>query len=168
MSNTPRMTEQELAECHRRMRISKSKTRVGGGVGGGAIERDSPRKRNSREPGMLDNPAPSPYPPYKSKLEFQYSQHLDLLVKAGEVKAWWYEPTSFKLSAGKRFRPDFLIQYPDGMERRLEYVEIKSRFNKNIRDGLTHLAWCAQLYPCFTWRIVRWTGGGWDGSYVEV
>ncbi len=105
---------------------------------------------------------------YRSKLEAQYAQHLDMLVKAGEVKQWWYEPTSFKLSKGKRFRPDFLIQYADGLERRVEYVEIKSRFNKNIRDGLTHLKWCAQLYPCFTWRIVYWKGGGWDAQYVEV
>ena len=161
--STPRMTEQEWAEHQRRVRISKSKTGVGSALSKETGTAYSPQ--GTRRPEITGRAASSPY---KSKLEAQYAQHLDLLVKAGEVKAWWSEPTSFKLSAGKRFRPDFLIQYPDGMERRLEYVEIKSRFNKNIRDGLTHLKWCAQLYPCFTWRIVYWKGGGWDAAYVVV
>ena len=36
MSQTPRMTEQELSECHRRLRISKSKQRVGSSTEGRA------------------------------------------------------------------------------------------------------------------------------------
>jgi hypothetical protein len=147
-----------------------NRTRGKGTVVGGVDGTRKARTNGARMPENSDlvagsNPAPLPY---KSKLEACYAAHLDMLVKAGEIRRWWYEPTSFKLAAGKRFRPDFLIEYPSGLERGLEYVEIKSRYNKNIRDGLTHLKWCAQLYPCFVWKIVYWKGHGWDASYVEV
>lgn len=143
-------------------KVMENRVRKAGPVGAVAI--DSQDKGRGRKVATV---TPSPHK-FKSNLEQQYAAHLDVLVRAGEIKRWWYEPTSFKLSKGKRFRPDFLIQYPDGLERRVEYVEIKSRWNPNIRDGLTHLKWCAQLYPCFTWRIVYWKGGGWDGQYVDV
>jgi hypothetical protein len=129
------------------------------------VSRGSVRGHGNATPGVRSHRATDGF---KSKLETSYAKHLDLLVKAGEIRRWWYEPTSFTLAKGKRYRPDFLIEYPEGLERRLEYHEIKGRFVPNLRDGLTHLKWCAQLYPCFTWRIVRWTGGGWDGSYVEA
>jgi hypothetical protein len=112
--------------------------------------------------GVGSNPASL----YKSKLEAAYASKLDLEQKAGLIKSWHYEPISLKLAKGKRYRPDFLIQYPDGLEQRLEFVEVKGRMFKNRRDGMTHLAWAAQLYPMFVWRIVRWTGHGFDAEYI--
>ena len=48
----PRYTEDDLRQ------FQKNRGKVRGGVGGCALERDSPRKRNSRE--SVPNPAPSP------------------------------------------------------------------------------------------------------------
>ncbi len=104
--------------------------------------------------------------PYKSKLEAAFASKLDLEQKAGIIKSWRYEPMSLTLAKGKRYRPDFMVEYTQGMC--LELVEVKGRFTPNIRDGLTHLKWAAQLYPMFTWRIVRWNGSGWIGEYVCV
>lgn len=152
--NTPRMTEQELQEVHRRMRISKSKAGVA-----------MPRMPRTSM--------------YKSKLEAAYAAHLDLLVKAGEVKRWEYEPWRLWLSRGTvnpvtgkleghaSYRPDFLVVLPGGLERRPELHEVKGKWIKNKRDSITHLKWAAQKYgDVFTFRLIEWNGHGWDGKYV--
>lgn len=108
-------------------------------------------------------------PPYRSKLEASYAAHLDLLQKAGEIRRWVYEPMSLKLSDGKRYRPDFLVVLPLGAEAMAEMHEVKGRWMKNRRDGMTHLKWAAQLYgDVFTFRLIEWKGHGFDGSYVVV
>ena len=104
---------------------------------------------------------------YRSKLEAQYAAHLDILVKAGEIRRWAYEPMSLKLAEGKRYRPDFLVVLPAGLEANAEMHEVKGRWTKNRRDGMTHLKWAAQLYgDVFTFRLMEWTGHGFEGSYV--
>jgi hypothetical protein len=65
-----------------------------------------------------------------------------------------------------RYKPDFLVQYPDGLERRLEVIEVKG-WSKNLRDGKTRLKIAAAIFSCFTWRMVyRTKGGGWNGEYL--
>lgn len=114
----------------------------------------------------VSNPTPSPY---KSKWESAYAAKLDLEVRAGVIRSWRYEPMSFKLSKGKRYRPDFMVVHPDGLEKRIEFREVKSRvWGKNRRDGITHLSWCAQLYPMFTWTLIFRNGQGWEEQPVQV
>lgn len=117
---------------------------------------------------VIAGSSPALSPTYRSKWEAQYAVKLDLEVKAGIITAWRYEAMSFTLSKGKRYRPDFLIQHPYGMERRLEFVEVKGRWGKNRRDGMTHLKWCAQLYPMFTWTLAMRDGQGWEHRPVIV
>lgn len=120
--------------------------------------------RLSRESAVI--PAPSPY---KSKLEAQYAAHLELLLKAGEIRRWAYEPMSLKLADGKRYRPDFLVVLPLGAEAKAEMHEVKGRWTKNRRDGMTHLKWAAQLYgDVFTFRLIEWKGHGFDGHYITA
>lgn len=108
----------------------------------------------------------SPTSPYKSKWEAAYANKLELDKQAGYIKAWWYEPFSLWLPGKVRYKPDFMIQYPDGMERRVELVEVKG-WSRNLRDGMTRLKIAAALFPCFTWRLVKRTkGGGWDAEYI--
>ena len=105
--------------------------------------------------------------PHKSKLEARYAAHLDLLVRAGEIRRWEYEPISLKLADGKRYRPDFLVVLPLSMEAKAELHEVKGKWTKNRRDGMTHLKWAAQRYgDVFTFRLIEWNGHGFDGSYV--
>lgn len=105
---------------------------------------------------------------YKSKLEVAYAAHLDLELAAGLIMAWRYEPISFKLSKGKRYRPDFLVEHHSCLGRKLELIEIKGQWTKNRRDGITHLKWAAQLYPMFKWTLMSRIGQSWESTDVEV
>lgn len=109
-----------------------------------------------------------PTAPYRSKLEAAYANQLDAMQRAGDIKAWWYEPFSFQLSTGKRFRVDFLVQYPDGLEKPLECIEVKGAWIKNRRDSITRLHWAAQRFPCFVWRLVWREGHGFNGQYITA
>ncbi len=132
------------------------------GDGLGETVRGEPMTDN--RPFLKAKDAPSPY---KSKLEAQYAAHLELLLKAGEIRRWAYEPMSLKLADGKRYRPDFLVVLPLGAEAKAEMHEVKGRWTKNRRDGMTHLKWAAQLYgDVFTFRMIEWKGHGFDGHYI--
>ncbi len=112
--------------------------------------------------------------PYRSKLEAAFASKLDLEQKAGIIKSWRYEPMSLTLAKGKRYRPDFLVEYmPQPVypthicaTPKLEAIEIKGKWFKNRRDSMTHLRWAAQLYPMFTWRLMQWNGSGFVGEYI--
>ena len=111
----------------------------------------------SPSPGVL-LPTPSPY---RSKWEAAYAANLELAKQAGVIKQWWYEPFSLWLPGKVRMKPDFLVQYPLGMERSLQIVEVKG-WSRNLRDGMTRLKIAAALFPCFTWTLAyKVKGGGW-------
>lgn len=107
--------------------------------------------------------APSPHKPqYKSKLEFAWALRLEVMKREGQIDGWLYEPFTFRLAEGKRYRADFLAwgervtacQY--GHEVRVPFViayECKG-WHKNYRDSLTHLKWAAQRFPFFEWKKV--------------
>jgi hypothetical protein len=91
--------------------------------------------------------SPSPLCPYKNKLEKAFSVWLDAQWRAGAIKGWLYEPFSFKLAEGKRYRVDFVSWGDEGVV----CWETKG-WHANIRDSLTHLKWAAQRFPFFKWR----------------
>jgi len=90
---------------------------------------------------------PSPYYPYKNKLEKAFATQLDAEWRAGAIKGWLYEPFSFKLAEGKRYRVDFVSWGEEGVV----CWETKG-WHANIRDSLTHLKWAAQRFPFFKWK----------------
>ena len=92
-------------------------------------------------------PSPSPYYPYKNKLEKAFATQLDAEWRAGAIKGWLYEPFSFKLAEGKRYRVDFVSWGEEGVV----CWETKG-WHANIRDSLTHLKWAAQRFPFFKWK----------------
>jgi len=97
-----------------------------------------------------DKPAPAP-DVYKSKLERRFAQQLAAELLAGTIQGWLYEPFSFQLGSGKRYRPDFVTWGSAG----IVAVECKG-YHKNMRDSLTHLAWAAQRFPFLKWYRVTW------------
>jgi hypothetical protein len=96
---------------------------------------------------QVSTPAPSPLSPYKNKLEKAFATWLDAQWRAGAIKGWHYEPFSFKLAEGKRYRVDFVSWGDEGVV----CWETKG-WHANIRDSLTHLKWAAQRFPFFKWR----------------
>lgn len=135
---------------------------------GAAPSPTSKRVRGGRElaaqlvvPSPKTTPATAPSP-FDSKLEAAYALILEYEKRTGEIKDWWHHPGSFTLADGKRYRPDFMVQRADGS---LEMIEVKG-WHKNRRDSLTHVAWFAQRFKCFTVRIVWKQDGRWDGKYI--
>ena len=103
-------------------------------------------------------PAPSPMPHdrYRSKTERRYAQmFLDIALASGQLKAWWYEPLKLRLAATCFYTPDFLLQYAD---EHLQLHEVKGFWRDDAR---VKIKVAAALYPCFTFRAVRWVKGFW-------
>ena len=110
------------------------------------------------------NPTPSPLPGWPKRTDkwnYAYAVFLDLEKTFGRVNHWWFEPFSLWLPGQVRYKPDFLIQYPDYANRRLEFVEVKG-WSRNLRDGITRYKLAAALFPCFAWRMVKRKGNGWE------
>lgn len=108
--------------------------------------------------------APSPLPGWpkpKDKWNYSYAQFLELEKQAGRVAYWIYEPWSMWLPGGVRYKPDFLVVYPEGLERKPELVEVKG-YSKNLRDGITRYTIAAAIFLCFDWKMVKRKGHGWE------
>jgi hypothetical protein len=125
-------------------------------------------KEQARVPsGTLAAPSPLPgWPKPTDKWNYAYAQYLELEKHAGRIKWWWYEPIPFGITLGGaeeklKYRPDFLVWYPDGLERKLEFVEVKG-WSRNRRDGITRYKIAAALFPCFDWIMVERKGHGWQ------
>ena len=58
-----------------------------------------------------------------------------------------------------RYKPDFMIQRVG--RSMLEMVEVKG-WSRNLRDGITRYKIAASLFPCFTWKMVKRKGHGWE------
>lgn len=155
---THRWTDEDL-------KLVKAK-RVRGGQG-------IPTKKSDRS-----NLSPSPKKPqYKSKLELAWATRLEVMRREGEIDGWLYEPFTFRLAEGKRYRVDFLAwgertvtcQY--GHEVKVPCIiayECKG-WHKNFRDSLTHLKWAAQRFPFFQWKkVVRNGKSGFEVYDVVV
>ncbi len=133
--------------------------------GGVVVETDRVRKLPV-EAVPLNNTAPSPKREYDSKWEETYAAELVLRKHAGLIKAYWYHPFSMWLPGKVRYSPDFMIEYPYGLERRLEIVEVKG-WSRNLRDGMTRLKIAAAIFPCYTWKLVKkQKGGGWSEEEI--
>lgn len=120
--------------------------------------------RGSRTPHHRQGiPQPSNKPRYKSKLELGWALRLEVMKREGEIDGWLYEPFTFKLAEGKRYRADFIAWGKEeviGDEGQLLFYrdftiayECKG-WHKNYRDSLTHLSWAAQRFPFFQWKKV--------------
>lgn len=138
-----RWTDEELQQVKEK-RVRGGNNRVAG-VASAALKAPSPKK-----------------PPYKSKIELAWALRLEVMKRGGEIDGWLYEPFTFKLSEGKRYRVDFIawgenhFDANDGTTWSVPFViayECKG-WHKNYRDSLTHLKWAAQRFPFFQWKKV--------------
>lgn len=114
---------------------------------------------------------------YRSKLELSWAVRLEVMKRNGEIDGWIYEPFTFRLAEGKRYRADFIawknepVQYEDGPGLSYPIVtcfECKG-WHKNYRDSMTHLKWVAQRFPFFQWKkVVRNGKSGFEVYDVVV
>lgn len=113
-----------------------------------------------RELSTADNSIIRPgWPKETDKLNYSYAQFLELEKQTGRVLSWWYEPLSIWLPGQLRYKPDFMIQRVG--RSMLEMVEVKG-WSRNLRDGITRYKIAAAVFPCFTWKMVKRKGHGWE------
>lgn len=119
------------------------------------------RQQSAAESGDRDVSAVR-HSPYKSKLEAAFALYLQNQERHGIIDGWLYEPFTFKLAEGKRYRVDFVtwgyktLMTEDGDSasvQELTAYECKG-WHRNVRDSLTHLKWAAQRFPFFHWKKV--------------
>lgn len=121
---------------------------------------------DARKLGIDAEPMPqgkaSPRPNGMNRTERAYAQHLDVLVKAGELLRFDREPEGLRLADRCVYWPDFRVVRPDLS---VEFHEVKGRSGGAFyakEDAWIKLKVAAQMHP---YRFfVTWPrqGGGWD------
>lgn len=165
-----KLTEEEWRE------VQEKRVRGGGRVAVATTGLNNAVKNSNGGTGVKNRPSPNK-PPYKSKLELAWATRLEVMRRQGEIDGWLYEPFTFRLAEGKRYRADFISWQwvesegvdgaPIGRYETTCY-ECKG-WHKNFRDSLTHLHWAAQRFPFFQWKkVVRNGKSGFEVYDVVV
>ena len=90
-----------------------------------------------------------------NNLERKYADELWIRYLAKEIIAYKFESLKFRLADKTWYTPDFVVFYKDW----IEIVEIKGflREDANVKFKV-----CAELYPQFIWKMIKWVRGkGW-------
>ncbi len=100
-------------------------------------------------------------PQRMNKLEAAYAHLLDGHIVARYVARHWFGAIKLRLADKTWYAPDFLVLTTNGL---LEFHEVKG-FMRD--DAAVKLKVAAELYPLFTFRLVRRVKGAWDIRTVE-
>lgn len=104
-------------------------------------------------------PPPRPSRAGMNKLETLYARELEARRIAGEIVSWKYEALSLRLAKKTWYRPDFLVELPNGVK---EIHETKGRWEDDAR---VKFKVAAELFPGFVFRALQRRrqkhGGGW-------
>lgn len=96
-----------------------------------------------------------------NKTEAAYAQHLDLLVRAGELRGWSFEEVKLRLAEGAWYTPDFLIVRRDGSA---EFHEVKGHMRE---AAALRLKLADERFPIPFVVVRRGKGGRWDCRAVS-
>ena len=90
-----------------------------------------------------------------NKLETRYSQYLNALIFAGEIRDYRYEPFRLRLAPKCTYCPDFFVVTKDGFE----VHECKGWMRE---DALVKLKVAAAAFPWWTFKLVKRIKGQWQ------
>lgn len=99
--------------------------------------------------------------PGMNKTEGQYANHLDLLVRSGEVQGWAFEADTFELGHRCTYTPDFRVSFPDG---RIEYHEVKGFWRDDAR---VKIKVAARKNSEFRFVAVKLRGRRWEYEHIK-
>lgn len=127
---------------------------------------------------LLRKSIPSPKKPqYRSKLELAWATRLEVMRRSGEIDGWIYEPFTFRLAEGNRYRVDFIAwkwvegEGVDGapIGRYVTTAYECKGWHRNMRAALIALKWSAQKFPFLAWKkVVRNGKSGFEVYDVVV
>jgi hypothetical protein len=90
-----------------------------------------------------------------NKTEWRYADHLDNLIRLGEVKEWAFEADKLTLGHRCTYTPDFRVTFADG---RIEYHEVKGFWRDDAR---VKIKVAARLNPQTMFKAVKWVNRQW-------
>lgn len=103
--------------------------------------------------------------PFDSKQEKVYHDYLGFLQREGSVLGYWYHPLMLYLPGGLRYTPDWLVLEKDmkTLIVRWCFHELKGKWIKNRRDGITRLKLAASLpqNAWASWKLIELEDGRW-------
>lgn len=138
-----RYTEEDLQKVKERMSGGESRRGHMVHASGVTAERKKP----------LPSSATVARSPFRSKLEESYSGYLHVLMLAGDIQRYAYEPITLRLAPKTTLTPDFLVITKDGQ---LELHETKGFARE---DAMVKLKVAARLYPFWRfWLVTRFRG----------
>lgn len=105
-------------------------------------------------------PSVRPWGLFRSKWEHEYAKRLDLLKAAGVLDAWAYEPTSFLIGVGARYKPDFLLLFADNHD---EWHEVKGYRRE---AAMVRIKAAALAYPAERFVLVTKIKGEWHHTPI--
>jgi len=118
----------------------------------------------AKRPGhrQLDKLPPSPFHGYRSKLEYNWANYLDVLKAVKDIEGWQYEPLRFKLPGEKNY---YKIDFSAWTARTITFYEVKG-VNKSDDASLVKLKTAAGLNPWARFVLVKCHDGQWDERVI--
>lgn len=99
-------------------------------------------------------------PKYRSGLEADYASHLELRLKAGDIREWRYEPFKLRLADGTYYTPDFVVVNVSGF---IDVIEAKGFMREAAR---VRLRVAADQFRWFKFSVVRRERGQWTHEEI--
>lgn len=93
---------------------------------------------------------------YKSKLESEYAQVLEIRRLGGDIQWWKYEPIKLRLADGAWYTPDFMYLDSGGQ---IHIHETKGFWREAAK---VRIKVAASLYPLFRFTAVMRVKGHWE------
>lgn len=106
----------------------------------------------------------SPYKGYRSKLELNWANYLDVLKAVKDIDGWAYEPLRFKLPGERNY---YKIDFSAWKNGRITFFEIKG-WNQSDSRSLVKLKTAAGLNPWANFVLVKNHDGLWDEQVIRV
>jgi len=85
-----------------------------------------------------------------NKLELRYQDHLRLLLSAGEISRYEFEPVKLRLAKATYYTPDFRVLTPEGL---IQYHEVKGFWRDDAR---VKIKVAAEVHDCYKFCAVVW------------
>lgn len=97
-----------------------------------------------------------------NKTETAFSRYLDIILLAGEIIEWRFEPIKLRLANATFYTPDFVVVLPD---QSIEMIDVKGRVGSGPggweEDARVKIKVAAETYPWFHFVGMAKSKTGW-------
>ena len=102
-----------------------------------------------------------------NKTEQAFATRLDAQLAAGDITAYWFEAITWRLADNTFYRPDFLVQFPDGALVIYECKGTRGREYMTTPDAWVKLKVCAETMPFPLVVVWKTKDGHWHSEALN-